>query len=128
MATILVADDDEAIRSLLREILESEKHVSLTASDGAKALAILKEKPVDLLMTDVFMPGMDGLELIKAVRAGGSTLPIIALSGAGPGLAKADFLRFARAFGADRILPKPFRLTELRTALDACLSTTRLEP
>lgn len=110
---------------MIGRALEGSRHLILTASDGAKALELLRENSVDVLMTDVFMPVMDGLELIQAVRSEGWKLPIIALSGALPGPAGADFLRYAQQFGADYALPKPFRVEQLRAVLAACLGTTR---
>jgi CheY-like chemotaxis protein len=79
---ILVADDEPSVRVLLRRILEGAGHEVLEARDGAKALEQVAAHDVDLVLTDVMMPVMNGLELIRALRADAATasMPIIVVS------------------------------------------------
>ena len=69
MARILIADDEDGVRSYLAEALEREGHTILPASDGAQAAQLLDREGVDLVLSDLKMPGMDGLELIEEIRS-----------------------------------------------------------
>ena len=74
---ILAVDDDAVARELLQTILGSHGYQVLTASGGKEALGILQAVPVDLVMSDLVMPGMDGLAFLKAVRASLPGLSVI---------------------------------------------------
>jgi two-component system response regulator (stage 0 sporulation protein F) len=112
LARILVADDDESLRGLLRHVLEGWGHEVLAASDGALALARARLQPPDLFLCDVFMAEMDGLEAIREFRAAFPGVPIVAISGAALG-GRLDMLHVAKMLGASRVLPKPFSMTDL---------------
>ncbi len=127
MARILVVDDDERIRALIRRGLKKLGHEVVEAGDGAAALERLRADPVDLLITDLYMPGMEGLELIQKARAAWPELDIIAISG-GTADTKFDFLPVAESLGADAILPKPLDLGRLRTLVDARLGSRVGDP
>ena len=108
---ILVVDDEDAICSSLQERLAMEGYQVRTASDGRKGLQLYHDHPVDLVITDVLMPELDGLEVVRTLRRLGTAIPIIAMSvGANRDL---DFLIEAAEFGATRTISKPFRLEEL---------------
>jgi CheY-like chemotaxis protein len=112
MANILVVDDDDQMRKLIRLLLQREGHSVVEASDGLEALRLLDAGPVDLVVSDVVMPDMDGLELIRKARKAHPGLRILAVSGAGqegPGL----YLELAGRFGADAVLLKPFERVRL---------------
>src|SRR5437879_4625388 len=84
MRTILVVDDEASVRDSIKMILEYEKYAVLFAENGAKALSVLKEHPVDALLLDIKMPsGMDGIEVLKSVRGTNPDLPVIMISGHG---------------------------------------------
>ena len=83
MATILIADDEKNIRSGLELAFEDEGYTTLGASDGKEALELINKNSVDLVITDLRMPGMDGYELIKRVASAYPTLPVIVLTGHG---------------------------------------------
>lgn len=116
MATILIVDDDDALRTLLRRVLVRAGYSTLEAANGREALAHLKAQPVDLMITDLFMPQQDGLETILALRRMNLHLPIIAMSGGGSA-AQYDMLRTASLFGAARVMMKPFRAEEVLAAI-----------
>jgi two-component system cell cycle sensor histidine kinase/response regulator CckA len=100
---ILVVDDEQPIRSLLKEILEGAGFEVFTASNGREAKHQLIDNPVDLVITDLIMPEMEGIEFIAAMRKERPHLKLIAITG-GAGL---DFLRAAHILGAHATLPKP---------------------
>jgi len=80
LARILIVDDDNAVQTTLRLLLEGAAHTVVVASDGRRGLELVKAEAFDLLILDIFMPGMDGLETLRLVRQKAS-LPIIAISG-----------------------------------------------
>ena len=109
--TILVVDDEADICTSLQEQLTREGYKVLTASDGRKGLRVYDGHLVDLVITDVLMPELDGLEVVRTLRRLGTAIPIIAMSGGGN--RDLDFLVEAAEFGATRTISKPFRLKEL---------------
>lgn len=113
MAKILVIDDVEAIRLAMSIVLEKEGHEVFQAGDGLEGIRRLRETSVDLLITDVLMPGADGIEVIKEVRQIAPGLRVIAMSGGGNRLPAGFSLKMAQAFGARAVLYKPFENAEL---------------
>ena len=112
MAQILIIDDDDQLRRMMRQMLEGAGHTVTEAGDGHRGFEAFKADPSDLVVTNLFMPERDGLELIKAVRAVGD-VPIVLVSGAGaPGAPSTSYasnmFRIAEKFGASRVLQKPF--------------------
>jgi len=120
MATILIVDDDDALRTLLKRVLVRGGYTTLEAGNGREALDLLRAQPVDLMITDLFMPQQDGLETILALRRMNRKLPIIAMSGGGSA-AQFDMLRTASLLGAARVLMKPFRAEEVLAAIHELL-------
>lgn len=104
--TILVADDSPIIRKLITFSLTIKGYEIIGVSDGMEALEILQRENIDLLITDLNMPNVDGFELIKAVRENDDlkNTPIIVLSN----LSETDDIEKALQFGADSYLIKPF--------------------
>jgi DNA-binding NtrC family response regulator len=121
MANILLADDEVKLRDLFARYLTALGHDVRTASDGHEVMAALGEAPADLLVTDINMPDMDGIEILTALRKQGSDLPVIAISGGGY-LGKDLLLASASMLGALVTLEKPFALDELREAVEGVLS------
>ena len=121
MKTILLVDDNEAFRRLLRKTLESAGYSVLQAGNGVEALTIFQGQPVDLVITDLIMPEKEGLETILELRKLSSTVKIIAISGGGR-LDADDYLPLAKGFGAARTLTKPFLAAEILTAVAEVLS------
>jgi DNA-binding NtrC family response regulator len=124
MARILVIDDDRAVRLAVQMVLEREGLEVHVADDGRAGLNAIKAEEFDLLIVDVFMPGMDGLETIRLVHEHRPGLPIIVMSGMSfrTGAAPApDFLSMATKLGAVCSLKKPFRPRELLAVIAECL-------
>ena len=120
MARILVIDDDDAFRRMLRRTLERAGHSVTEAGDGAQGLKVLRDIAVDLVITDLIMPEMEGIETIRALRHDYPELGIIAMSGGGR-MTPDGYLAAAKGFGAARVLAKPFENEELFAAIEAAL-------
>ena len=124
MANILIVDDDPAVQLTIRLLLERAGHHVTVAGDGHKGLALFEGSQFDLLFLDIFMPGMDGLETMRHVRALQPKIPIIVISGRSitpDAYAEPDFLKMATKLGAVASLQKPFRADALLAAVDRCL-------
>ena len=110
---ILVADDDEDILALVKAVLERSGHEVVTVADGAAALATLHTRKPDLAVLDITMPQVDGLEVLRRLRADAETaaLPVVLLS------AQAQEADIERGFvtGASAYIKKPFSPRELAT-------------
>ncbi len=117
MAQILLVDDEAAVRKSLASFLRGCGHEVRVAQNGLEAIAALEVAPADLVVTDINMPGMDGIEMVMALRAKSSSVGIIAMSGGGL-FDKALLLDSAGALGADVVLDKPMDLAELRAAVE----------
>ncbi len=120
-ASILVVDDEEQIRSTLKQMLESSGYEVMEAPDGNVALWLFKDKPSDLIITDLIMPEKEGIETIMELKRDYPGVKIIAISGGGTGDPK-DYLKLAKQIGADSTLAKPFEKDELLKAIDDLLS------
>lgn len=107
MPHILLIDDDELFRKMLRATLEDLGHTVTEARDGKEGLALHKSKPADLVITDLIMPEKEGLETISELRRLQPGLKIIAMSGGGR-ISVEDYLPIAKWLGAARVLTKPF--------------------
>ncbi len=112
MARILIIDDDESITSLLRTVFEREGHEVATASNGREGVRIFQSRPADLVVSDILMPEMDGLEALKELRRISPDLKLIAVSGGSQRL-KMDVLRVAQLLGASAAFEKPYRIDAL---------------
>ena len=121
MANILVIDDEAPLRRFVTLALKKQGHSLSEAADGAEALRILAERPIDLVITDLMMPEIDGIETILELRRLYPATKIIAISGGGEFQSGADFLRAAESLGADRTLAKPFQFKQLLPAVQALL-------
>jgi two-component system NtrC family response regulator len=110
-STIVVIDDEVDICSSLQERLMLDGYHVRAAPDGRKGLKLYHDHQVDLVITDVLMPEMDGLEVVRTLRNLNSTIPIIVMSGGGG--RDLDFLVEAEEFGATRTISKPFCLEEV---------------
>lgn len=114
---VLVVDDDKAVRESLRRSLEFNGYDVALASDGAEALAVLASSHPDVVVMDVMMPRLDGIETTRALRAAGHDVPILVLTARD---AVGDRVEGLDA-GADDYLTKPFALQELLARLRALL-------
>jgi EAL domain-containing protein (putative c-di-GMP-specific phosphodiesterase class I) len=121
-ATILVTDDDDAVRKLMARFLRDAGHEVLLARDGVEALQIYAEKPVDLIVSDISMPTMDGVTLLRRVREQNEDIPFILLAGAPSADTAIDALRFH----ATEYLPKPVDARQLLDSVTHALGLNRL--
>lgn len=122
MARVLIVDDEDAIRNVLLRILTRADHEVEACPDGASALEVARSWSPDLVITDVYMPEMDGIEFLIQIREEQPDLPIIVISG-GAQHSTADFvLEDAGQLGAVSTLPKPFEMNEVLEAVSAALS------
>ncbi len=120
MARVLVIDDDEEHRTLVRHVLVGAGHEVEEALDGAEGLRAFGKRPPDLVLTDIDMPGLDGHEVIAALRVQHARVPIIAVSG-GSAIAKDELLLKASALGAVEVITKPFEFRQLIGAVERAL-------
>ena len=111
---VLVIEDNPDLRDFLRLALEAHEYEVLTAAHGQEALSYLDGHGVDAIVTDLFMPEMDGIETVAAVRKRFPGVRVIAMSGR-PGV---DYLPVARELGVKHTLRKPFEVQELIAALE----------
>ena len=123
MFRILVAEDDHAIRTLITTKLKQKNYTIYTAENGEEALSVMEKHQVDLLISDIMMPVMDGYSLVKALRETKHTLPILMIT------AKSQLESLEEAFtlGVDDYMVKPIRLEELALRVRALLRRARLE-
>ena len=120
MASILLVDDTPELRKTIERLLTGAGHAVTSVENGAAALRELDRATFDVIVTDIVMPDMEGLELIRKVRKTQPSLPIIAMSGGGRGSTE-DYLALAANFGAAKTLEKPFALEALKVAIDEVL-------
>lgn len=106
---ILVVEDESLVRDLLRSKFLEEGYSVLEAPDGRVALRLLRENPVDLVITDILMPETDGIELLVAIRETWPKVPVIVFSAPTNQL----YLQVARRLGADEVVEKPLNLERL---------------
>jgi CheY-like chemotaxis protein len=116
---ILVIDDDKALRSVLSDMIRSIGFESLEVPAGHGALKAVRDGDFDVLLTDVIMPEVDGVELVRAARAAKPGCAIIAMSGGSQALPAPIGLKLTEAFGADAVLYKPFTRADLAGAINA---------
>jgi DNA-binding response OmpR family regulator len=114
---ILLVDDEQPIQTLLSFPLERDGYEVVVAADGREALARYDEQPPDLVVLDVMLPRMDGLEVCRRLRAKGETVPIIMLTAKSEEIDKVLGLEL----GADDYITKPFSMREFRSRVKAAL-------
>lgn len=120
---ILLVEDDAPSGDMLGEVLTRFGYAVERAGNGTEALQRYDSQTVDLVLTDLFMPVMDGMELIAALQRRDPAVRIIAMSGGGSGKLGA-VLPVAERLGAVKTLAKPFELEELRRAVAECLDAS----
>ncbi len=114
MATILVIDDQEPIRGLLRRALEGANYEVLEASNGRLGLELYRERLAELVITDIFMPEMNGLEMMVELKRKFPEVKVIVMSG---GLESEGALNVAKQLGARQTFRKPLDIETLLNAV-----------
>lgn len=112
MTTVLLVDDEPGVRFALTEVLADRGYRVISASSGTQALSLLEG--VDVVVTDLSMPGMDGLELVSQIRARAPALPVILLTAHG----SEQMVRIASSRGACGCLSKPFDIDEIARVIE----------
>ena len=118
MKTILILDDEEVVRRVLRVMLEGQGYRVLEASEGAEALRLLAEERPDLILVDLTMPGMSGIQFVEALRKQVEMpAPFIILTGTDP----EEIEKLSDGLGASSFLQKPFSKEELLQKVESVL-------
>jgi two-component system, response regulator, stage 0 sporulation protein F len=131
MASILIVDDDKAVSLIMKLLLERDGHCITCAGDGPTALQVFREAEFELLILDIFMPGMDGLETMRQVHQLRPGVPIIVISGhafSSRFTSSPDFLGMSIKLGAVCSLQKPFKSAVLLSQVARCLQPDHLPP
>ena len=116
MPLILIIDDDDQLRGMLREMLERAGYEVADAPNGKEGIRLYRENPADLVVTDLIMPEKEGIETIIELRREFPDVKIIAMSGGGT-IEAEKYLRMAKGLGAVRTLTKPIERKELLEAV-----------
>jgi len=114
---LLIVDDQAGIRILLAEVFGAEGYETFQAANGKDALAIVREHSPDLVLLDMKIPGMDGLEILKQIKEINRDIKVIMMTAYG----ELDIIRQATELGALMNFTKPFDIDELRLAVSAQL-------
>ncbi|MBS0663819.1 MAG: response regulator [Verrucomicrobia bacterium] len=121
MARILIIDDDDALRGIIVKSLTFAGHQVQQTDDGRKGVAMFRADPTELVITDMVMPGQEGMETIKILHKEYPDLKIIAMSG---GLEGSElYLELTKRLGAAYTLTKPFTLQQLKEAIEIVMGT-----
>ena len=115
---VMLVDDDADIRSMLRRFLESNSHTVIDVEGGRPAMNKLLTAQVDVIVSDVYMPDGDGLELVRQVSKQWPAIRLIVVSSGG-GLGLCDLLPVARSLGASATFRKPLHLRTLLEAIES---------
>ncbi len=122
MSRILVIDDEEPVRLLLRKMLEQAGHEVDVASGGSSGIELYRQRGADIVITDILMPGMDGIETIRQLRRESPGVRILAISGGGR-IGADHYLCLAGKLGALSELSKPFSRQSLIDEVDTLLAS-----
>ncbi len=126
MAHILVVDDDDLLREVIATALTQTGHNVFQAGDGHQAVELVRANTIDLVLTDILMPGQEGIETIMQLRFSHPTIRIVAMSGGSPH--SKFYLDIASRLGARRILAKPFTPADLLHAITTVLAEPPAPP
>lgn len=122
--TVLLIEDEEGLQTVLRDRLVAEGYTVLVASDGQTGLDLARSAELDIVLLDLMLPGMSGLDVCRTLRSESSSLPILMLTAKGSVTDRVVGLRL----GADDYLPKPFDTGELLARMDAVMRRHRPTP
>jgi DNA-binding NtrC family response regulator len=125
MADIVVIDDEPSYRRLIAQVLTGAGHEVRQAADGAEGLALCLQRTPQLVITDIVMPRMEGIETILQLVRQRPGIAVLAISGAEPA---SLYLRAATALGAAASLPKPFTVDQLLTTVNGLLAAPPARP
>jgi CheY-like chemotaxis protein len=118
---VLIIDDEAMVRDVLMQTLKTLGYEAHSVADGRETLAAVRNFKPDALILDLVMPERDGFEILGELRVANAELPVVAMTGGGR-MAASQLLRLATMLGATKILPKPFSLEAVDTALQEVLA------
>ena len=119
MPRILLIDDDDTVRAVIQAMLRSGGHEVAAAADGLEGLDQVRQQAFDLVLCDIFMPGLDGIATLTELRRFDDKLPVVMMTAGSPRAARigrkenTDYLALARTLGATETIEKPFRAGQL---------------
>jgi DNA-binding response OmpR family regulator len=119
MARVLVVDDEDLVRKVVRVVLEAEGHTVVEAGDGQSALDALSDAPAEAVVLDLMIPGMDGYEVCRRVKDADPHQKVLVLTA----MSEDESVVRAREAGADDVMTKPFSALELLDRLQALLGS-----
>jgi CheY-like chemotaxis protein len=122
MAHILLVEDSPEVSLAVREILASAGHTIEDAASGKEAIKALKAGKFDAIVSDIWMPEMDGIALLKEIRGAGNDIPVVVISGGAPNAPLTYTAPLAATFGANMVVYKPFEKAELLKAVETVLA------
>ena len=120
MAHICLIDDDQGIRDTLTRILRRLGHEVKPAGNGREGLDLVAKNKFQIVITDIIMPEVEGIEVVRSIRQSDPDMQVIAMSGGGR-VGNTDFLKMARSLGANELVYKPVTKTQFMEALNKCL-------
>ena len=123
MFQILIVEDDKELSQLFQKVLEKNGYQVKSASDGAQALEVLDKEYIDLIISDIMMPVMDGYELVSELRSAGYQIPVLMITAKG----SFDDMRQGFFSGSDDYMVKPVELAELEMRVRALLRRSNIE-
>ena len=122
MAHILLVEDSPEVSLSVHEILASAGHTVEEAASGKEAIKALRAGKFDLFVSDIWMPEMDGIALLKEIRGAGNDIPVVVISGGAPNAPLTYTAPLAATFGANIVVYKPFEKAELLKAVESVLA------
>jgi CheY-like chemotaxis protein len=122
MTTILIVEDEDLLREGVQEVLEMNDYVVIGAADGVEALQWLSETQVDLVVTDLVMPNMDGVDFVAKLRERYADLPVIVVSGSSHSVIARYGLKSIEIPGANASISKPFKSKDLLAKIQELLA------
>ena len=127
MAHVLVVDDDAEVGALVQRVLTKLGHQVWDVADGKEALRLLETTRFDLIISDVYMAEVDGMELLMRIQLRGLGIPVVVMSGGGTH-SREDVLKEAAEWGAVATLEKPFSIEQLRDTVEPLLPPASAGP
>ena len=125
---VLLVEDSPEVSLSVREILSGAGHTVDDATNGKEGLDKLSSGSYDLVVSDIWMPEMDGIALLKEIRGSGNDLPVVVISGGAPNAPLTYTAPLASTFGANAVIYKPFEKEELLKTIDAVMSGETIAP